>query len=152
MISKVRGRFSSFTGTIEVGEDITSTSVSASIDLASIDTGDDNRDTHLRGADLFDAESFPTMTFTSTEVRPAGGDYVLVGDLTIKGVTRSVELEVEFEGTQGDPWGGTRVGFSAEGEINRKDWGLEWNVALETGGVLVGDKIKLQLEIEAVKA
>jgi polyisoprenoid-binding protein YceI len=152
MISKVRGRFGSFAGQIVVNDDVASTSVTATIDTASIDTGDEKRDGHLRSADFFDVDTFPTMTFASTAVRERGDGYVLVGDLTIKGVTRPVELAVEFEGSQGDPWGGTRIGFVARGDINRKDWGLEWNVALETGGVLVSDKITLQLEVEAVKA
>ena len=92
------------------------------------------------------------MTLVSTGIEPDGSDYVLHADLTIKGVTKPVDFELEFDGVTGDPWGGTRAGFSAEAEINRKDWGLEWNVALETGGVLVGEKVKIQLEIEAVKA
>jgi polyisoprenoid-binding protein YceI len=94
----------------------------------------------------------PTMTFTSTGIKQEGDEFLLVGDLTIKGVTRTVDLELEFEGVNGDPWGGTRASFSAQGEINRKDWGLEWNVALETGGVLVSDKIKLSLDIQLVRA
>jgi polyisoprenoid-binding protein YceI len=120
--------------------------------MNSVSTGDDQRDGHLRTGDFFDTEQFPTMTFTSTAVRAAGDDFVLVGDLTIKGVTRSVEFELEFDGVSPDPWGGTRAGFSATTVINRKDFGLEWNVALDTGGVLVGDKVTITLDIQAVRA
>jgi polyisoprenoid-binding protein YceI len=156
MISKVRGRFTDFSGTIEVAPDPLQSRLEASVNLASVDTGDEGRDAHLRTADFFDLDGggSPTMTFASTgiKVEDDDGDYVLFGDLTINGVTRQVEFALEFEGVNGDPWGGTRAGFSAETEINRKDFGLAWNVALETGGVLVGDKVKVHLEIQAVKA
>ena len=152
MISKVRGTFTAFTGAIEIAEDRLASTVSASVDMASVGTGDEGRDGHLRTGDFFDVEQYPTMTFVSTGIRPDGGDFVLTGDLTIKGVTRPVDFELEFEGVVTDPWGNTKAGFSAEAEVNRKDWGLEWNVALETGGVLVGEKVKIQLEIEALKA
>jgi polyisoprenoid-binding protein YceI len=152
MITKVRGRFTSVSGSVTIAEDRLASSTEVTIDLASVDTGDSGRDAHLRGADFFDVDSDPTMIFRSTEVRADGGNFVLLGDLTIKGVTRPVELEVEFDGVGPDPWGGTRAGFSAEGQINRKDWGLEWNVALESGGVLVSDKVKLHLDVELVRA
>jgi polyisoprenoid-binding protein YceI len=152
MITKVRGRFTHVSGSATVAENPLDSVVTATVALASVDTGDAKRDGHLRSADFFDVERFPTMTFTSTTVKQDGSDFLLVGDLTIKGVTRSVELELEFDGVNQDPWGGTRASFSAEGEINRKDWGLEWNVALESGGVLVSDKIKLSLDIQLVKA
>ncbi len=152
MISKVRGRFASFSGSLTITDDPLSSSVSAIVDLASVSTGDDSRDAHLRGADFFDVEQFPTMTFTSTGIKDERGELVLFGDLTIKDVTRQVAFELEFNGVTTDPWGGTRVGFNAETEVNRRDWGLEWNVALDTGGVLVGEKVKIQLDIEAVKA
>lgn len=152
MISKVRGTFTAFTGTIEIAEDRLDSTVSASVDMASVSTGDEGRDGHLRTGDFFDVEQYPTMTFVSTGIRPDGGDFVLTGDLTIKGVTRSVEFELEYEGVSTDPWGNQKIGFSAETEINRKDFGLEWNVALETGGVLVGEKVKIQLDIQAVLA
>jgi polyisoprenoid-binding protein YceI len=156
MISKVRGRFTDFSGTIEVAPDPLQSHLEATVNLASVDTGDAGRDAHLKNADFFDLDGggSPTMTFSSTGIKTEDddGDYVLYGDLTINGVTRQVEFELEFEGVNGDPWGGTRAGFSAETEINRKDFGLEWNVALETGGVLVGDKVKVHLEIQAVKA
>lgn len=152
VVSKVRGRFDTFAGAITVAADPLQSTVEATIEVASINTSDANRDGHLRSADFFDAERYPTISFTTTAVRAAGDDFVLTGDLTIKGVTRPVDLELEFNGVEKDPWGGTRAGFSAETEINRKDWGLEWNVVLETGGALVGEKIKIQLDIEAVQA
>jgi polyisoprenoid-binding protein YceI len=156
MISKVRGRFTDFSGSIEVAPDPLQSHLEASVNLASVDTGDEGRDAHLRTADFFDldGDGSPTMTFVSTGIKAEDddGDYVLFGDLTVNGVTRQVEFALEFEGVNGDPWGGTRAGFSAETEINRKDFGLAWNVALETGGVLVGDKVKVHLEIQAVKA
>jgi polyisoprenoid-binding protein YceI len=152
VVSKVRGRFGEFTGDVQVRDNVLDSTVAATIQMGSISTGDDARDTHLKSADFFDVEQFPTMTFTTTAIRSATDGFVLVGELTIKGVTRAVELDLEFEGVQQDPWGGTRAGFSATGEVNRKDWGLEWNVALEAGGVLVGDKVKLQLDIQAVQA
>jgi len=152
MITKVRGRFTDVSGSVAVAPTATDSVVTATINLASVDTGDEKRDGHLRSADFFDVEQFPTMTFASTGVKEEGGAYTLFGDLTIKGVTRQVELDLEFDGVNGDPWGGTRASFSAEGDINRKDWGLEWNVALESGGVLVSEKVKLTLDIQLVKA
>lgn len=151
VISKVRGSFRSFSGAITIDAQPLDSSVSASIDMASVDTADENRDAHIKGEDFFDVAKFPTMTFTSTKVVQDGDDFAVTGDLTIKGVTRSVILELEFNGVSKDPWGGTRAGFSAETEINRKDFGLEWNVVMETGGVLVGEKIKIELDIQAVQ-
>ena len=152
MVSKVRGRFATFTGTLTIADEPLASKVEASVDIASVTTGDETRDGHLKSADFFDADNFPTMTLVSTGIDKDGSDYVLHTDLTIKGVTKPVDFELEFDGVSGDPWGGTRAGFSAQAEVNRKDWGLEWNVALETGGVLVGEKVKIQLDIEAVKA
>jgi polyisoprenoid-binding protein YceI len=152
MITKVRGRFGAVEGAATIAEDRLQSSVRATIELGSIDTGDAGRDEHLRGADFFDVANHPSIEFVSTDVKQDGDDFRLFGDLTIKGVTKRVELELEFDGVSGDPWGGTRAGFTAEGEINRKDWGLEWNVALEGGGVLVSEKIKLHLDVELVKA
>jgi polyisoprenoid-binding protein YceI len=152
MVSKVRGHFGTFTGTLTIADDPLASSVEASAETASITTGDDARDNHLRSADFFDVENFPTITFASTGIDRQGNDYVLHADLTIKGVTRPVDFQLEFDGVTADPWGGTRAGFSAETEINRKDWGLTWNVAIETGGVVVGEKVKIQLEVEVVKA
>jgi polyisoprenoid-binding protein YceI len=154
MITKVRGRFTDFSGSIEVGENPLESHVVATVDLASVDTGDAGRDAHLRNADFFDLEGggSSTMTFGSTGIKDDDGDYVLFGDLTINGVTRQVEFDLEFEGVNVDPWNNTKAGFTAATEINRKDFGLEWNVTLETGGVLVGDKVKVQLDIQAAKA
>jgi polyisoprenoid-binding protein YceI len=154
MITKVRGRFTDFSGSVEIAPDPLQSRVEATVNLASITTGDEGRDAHLKSADFFDLEGGDsrTMTFASTGIKDDDGDLVLFGDLTINGITRQVEFGLEFDGVSPDPWGGTRAAFTAETEINRKDFGLEWNVALETGGVLVGDKVKVQLDIQAVKA
>jgi polyisoprenoid-binding protein YceI len=152
MITKVRGRFTDFDGQIVIGEAPEDSSVDVTINTASVDTSDEKRDGHLRGEDFLDVEKYPVMTFRSTKVDLGrGGSAKLTGDLTIKDVTRPVTLDVEFDGAQADPWGGQRLGFSASTEIDREDWGLTWNVALETGGVLVGKKIRLELNVEAVK-
>ncbi|WP_182112124.1 MULTISPECIES: YceI family protein [unclassified Actinotalea] len=152
-ISKTRGTVAITDGTVTIGEDLASSSVTATLDPATIDTRDTNRDGHLKSADFFEVETYPTWTFASTSIRAEDDDeYVLVGDLTIHGVTREVELEVEFNGAATDPFGASRLGFSAKTELSRKDFGLTWNAALETGGVLVSDKVKVALEIEAVKA
>ena len=148
MVSKVRGGFGEFSGTVEVAEPVEQSSVSATVQMASVDTGSADRDNHLRSGDFFDVEQHPTMTFTSTGFT---GDS-LTGDLTIKGVTRPVTFDVEFGGVATDPWGNAKAGFEATAEINRKDWGLEWNVSLESGGVLVSEKIRLTLDIELTKA
>ncbi len=152
MISKVRGRFTSFTGSVTIAEDPLQSTVEATVDLGSVSTGDEARDTHLKSGDFFDVENHPTMTFRSTGIKADGDDYLLTGDLTVAGKTRTVDFELELDGVENDPWGGTRAGFTAEAEISRKDWELTWNVALETGGVLVGDKVKIELDVELVKA
>jgi polyisoprenoid-binding protein YceI len=152
MIAKVRGQFRTFSGSITIADNPLESTVQADVDLSSVDTGDAGRDEHLRGADFFQVEQHPQMTFVSTGVKEDDDDYLLFGDLTINGTTRQVEFSLEFDGVTGDPWGGTRAGFTAQTEINRKDWGMEWNAALETGGVVVGEKVKIQLDIEAVKA
>jgi polyisoprenoid-binding protein YceI len=153
MVTKVRGRFPVTEGRLEIGEDPKDSSVVATIDVAAVESGDPKRDEHLRSADFFDAENHPTVTFRSTKVNDHGaGEFTLEGELTVKETTRPVTLKGEYLGAQASPWGDTRVGFTAETEINRKDWGLEWNVALEAGGVLVGDKIKLTIDAEWVKA
>jgi polyisoprenoid-binding protein YceI len=154
MITKVRGRFTDFSGVLEIAPNRLESTVQATVDLASITTGDDGRDAHLRSADFFDTDGggSPTMTFASTGLKEEDGEYVLFGDLTVRDVTRQVEFALEFEGVNTDPWGNTKAAFSAETEINRKDFGIEWNVALETGGVLVSEKVKVQLDIQAVKA
>ena len=152
MLSKVRGRFTSFSGTVTIADDPLQSSVEATVDLSSVTTGDDTRDGHLKSADFFDVEKSPTMTFRSTGIKADGDDFVLTGDLTVAGQTRTVDFDLEFDGVGQDPWGGTRAGFSATAEISRKDWGITWNVALEKGGVLVGDKVKIELDVELVKA
>jgi polyisoprenoid-binding protein YceI len=119
--------------------------------MESIDTGNGDRDGHLRTNDFFDVTQHPTMQFESTSIEGDDGNYEVTGDLTIKGTTKPVTFDVEFEGTGGDPWGGTRAGFSASATINRKDWGIEWNAPLETGGVMLGDKVQIELDIQMVK-
>ncbi len=150
IVSKVRGRFGSFQGQITSGEDHLASSVSATVDLASVDTNDESRDNHLRSPDFLDVENHKTMSFTSTSVKPKGDGYVVDGELSLHGVTRPVTLDLEPNGFGQDPFGGTRGGFSATTEINRKDFGITFNMPLEGGGVVVGDKIQITLEIEAV--
>jgi polyisoprenoid-binding protein YceI len=150
-ISKVRGSLAIAEGTISIGEDVESSNVVAAIDAKSVNTGDAGRDEHLRSADFWDAEKNPTWNFVSTGVEADDDDFVIAGDLTINGVTKPVKLETEFTGTSVDPYGNSRAGFEAETEISRKEFGLTWNVALEAGGVLVGDKIKIALDLSAVK-
>ncbi|MCU1454394.1 MAG: YceI family protein [Acidimicrobiales bacterium] len=150
MVSKVKGRFTSFEGAITIAEDPLASAVTATVDLDSVTTNEPQRDAHLRSADFFDAEHHPKMTFSSTSVRPAGNDFLVVGDLSLKGVTRPVELTLEFNGQSQDPWGGSRIGFSAETEISRKDFGVDIEMPLDGGGVVVGDKIKVVLEVEAI--
>jgi len=150
MVSKVKGKFGTFDGTITIAPDPLQSSVNAEIDATSITTGDDQRDAHLSSADFFDTATHPTWTFASTNVKDDGGDFVVSGDLTIKGTTRVVDLELELNGIAKDPWGGTRIGFSAETEISRKDFGVDIEMPLDGGGVVVGDKVKINLEIEAV--
>jgi polyisoprenoid-binding protein YceI len=155
MISNVKGSFSGLTGTlIEHQTDSTLSSVEASIDLATVNTGDAQRDGHLKSADFFDIEKFPTMTFKSTEVKHKGeAEYAVTGDLTLHGVTRPVTFAVEGPSAPGkDPWGNTRIGLSATTKINRKDFGLAWNSALETGGVLVGEDVAITLDVQFIKA
>lgn len=152
MVTKVRGRFASFNGAVTVSEDPLKSKVEATVDMASVTTGDAGRDGHLQNADFFEAEKYPTMKFVSTDIVANGSDYVLKGDLTIKAVTKPVAFELEFDGVAVDPWNNTKAGFSAETEINRKDFGLDFNVALEAGGVLVGEKVKVQLDVQLVKA
>ena len=151
MVSKVRGRFGTFSGQIVTAEDPTKSSVTAEIDLASISTGQEQRDDHIRSADFFEVETYPTMTYKSTGVRVDDGEYVLDGDLTLKGVTRSIPLRLELNGFGPDAYGGTRAGFTATGEINRRDFGVSFNAPMANGGVVVSDKVSLHLEIEAVK-
>jgi len=150
MVSKVRGRFTNFSGEIVTGADPLGSSVNAEIAMDSIVTGQEQRDAHIRSADFFDAENHPTMTYRSTGVRRDGDGYIVDGQLTLKGVTRDVPLTLELNGFGPDAYGGTRAGFTATTEINRRDFGVNWNGAIEGGGVVVSDKVTIQLEIEAV--
>ena len=150
MVSKVRGQFDRFDGTVEIAEDPTQSSVNVTVELDSINTNDANRDGHLRSADFFNTEANKAMAFASTAVRAHGSKWDVDGDLTINGVTKQVTLAVEFEGALIDPYNNLRVGFSATSEINREDFGLSWNAALETGGVVVGKQVKIESEAEAV--
>ena len=153
MIATVRGRFGIVRGTVYSDDaDPAKGRAEIEIDAESIDTRENQRDTHLRSADFFDVQQFPHITFRSTRVTDVKGDHFkLVGDLTIRGVTREVALDVTSEGRNRDPWGGERAGFSATTRIKRSDFGLTWNQALETGGVVVGDEIKISLDVELVK-
>ncbi|HAS12376.1 MAG TPA: polyisoprenoid-binding protein [Acidimicrobiaceae bacterium] len=149
-LSKVRGGFAIESGTVVIGEDPTQSSVEVSLDAASFSTGAEDRDTHVKSADFLDIEQFPKVTFRSTGVRQSGDDWKVDGDLTVKDVTRPVTLDVEFEGANKDPWGNGRIAFAGETEINREDFGITWNQALETGGVLVGKNVKIVIDVQAV--
>jgi polyisoprenoid-binding protein YceI len=150
MISRVRGHFGSFSGTIEVAPDPTQSSVTAVIQAASVDTGDKTRDSHVRSADFLDVQEYPEIRFLSTAVRPSGDSWDVDGDLTVKDVVRPVTLRVDYTGTATDPWGGKRAGFEATTVINREDFGVTWNQVLEAGELMVGKEIKVELDIEAV--
>ena len=152
MVTKVRGAFHEFTADVEIGEDPLASRVEAEVQMASIDTGSADRDGHLRTNDFFDVEQHPTMRLVSTGFDAAGDHYVMHAELTIKGVTRPVDFELEFDGVGQDPWGNTRAGFTATTTVNRKDWGIEWNAPLETGGVLVGDKVQIEIDAQLVKS
>ena len=155
MISNVKGSFSGLSGTLsEHATDSSLSSVEASIDVSTINTGDSQRDGHLKSADFFEAEKHPTMMFKSTKVeRKADDEYRVTGDLTMHGVTKPVTFAVEGPSAPGkDPWGNTRIGLSATTKINRKDFGLNWNAALETGGILVGEDVQISLELQFIKA
>lgn len=150
-LAKVRGRFNDFDAEVAVGETLAGSAVRATIDLSSIDTNNADRDAHLRSTDFFDLESHPTMTFASTALRADGDDYLLTGDLTINGVTRQVELEVDFLGSESYPMDdSTRAGFSARGEISRKEFGVEFDIPLGADKVAIGDKVRIELEIQLV--
>jgi len=153
MISKVRGHFKKWSGSLAVDEaNPQSSKVSVEIDAASLDTKEEQRDNHLRSADFLDVANYPLITFESTGVRKTGdAEYTVTGNLTIRGVTKPVALGVEYAGRTKDPWGGERAGFTAKTAIDRKDYGLTWNMALEAGGFVVGDKVEINLEIEVVK-
>lgn len=154
MIANVKGTFNSFNATIEADPtDLTTANIEFTVETSSVDTRNKDRDGHLVSADFFDAENYPTMTFKATSIEKTDeGEYNVSGDFTLHGITKQETFTVTFEGQGKDPWGNEKVGFSAEGSINRSDYGLVWNAALETGGVLVGDKVKISLQIQAAKA
>jgi polyisoprenoid-binding protein YceI len=154
LVSKVRGRFAKFGGTIELDEeDVAKSRIDVEIDAASVDTGIPERDAHLRSPDFFDAAAFPLLRFRSRSVEPQGGDrFRVLGDLTIHGVTREVTLDVVAGGRARDPWGQERSGFEASASIDRRDFGLQWNQLLEAGGVLVGNEVQIAIELEAVRS
>ena len=150
-LSKVRGGFAIQAGTVVIAEDPTQSTVEVSLDAASFETGAADRDAHVKGADFLDVEQFPKLTFRSTGVRQSGSDWKVDGELTIKDVARPVTLDVEFEGANQDPWGNGRIAFAAETEINREDFGITWNQAIEAGGVVVGPRVKIEIGAEAVR-
>jgi polyisoprenoid-binding protein YceI len=153
MITTVKGRFTAMEGTVTVPSDSpAAASVDITIQAASVDTRTEQRDQHLRSADFLDVEKFPTITFRSTKIAGSGEQFTMTGDLTIHGTTRSVTLDVTNEGVAKDPWGGTRMGFSATGKIDRREFGLVWSQALETGALLVSNDIKIQIEAQVVRA
>ncbi len=152
MVTKVRGHFPATAGMLVIDADNPSGSTAqVSVEMASVSTGSPDRDAHLRSADFFDVETHPAMTFASTAVKQDGDQFVMLGDLTIRGVTRPVELAIEPTGVATDPFGNVRAGFEGSTELSRRDFGLTWNVALEAGGVLVSDKVQIQLDVAAVK-
>ena len=153
MIANVLGNFKEFEGEVStVGNDFSKSMISFSVKTASVDTEIPDRDGHLKSADFFDVENYPTITFTGAGLKDLGDDlYELTGDLTIKGVSHPTTLSVEFGGVMADPWGNVKAGFSITGKIKRKEWDLTWNAALETGGVLVGEEVKINCDIELVK-
>jgi polyisoprenoid-binding protein YceI len=152
-LAKVRGRFTKFGGEIQIADAPEQSSVEVDIDVASVESADARRDEHLRSPDFFHVEAHPSMVFKSRSVTPgADGTWDLAGDLTIRGVTKPVVLHTEFEGGENSPFGDQRIGFSAATEVNREDWDLGWNVVLESGGLLVGKKIKIELSVEAIRA
>ncbi|GES32061.1 YceI family protein [Streptomyces angustmyceticus] len=154
MVTNVRGTFGDYEGTLHLdGADPSRSTASLDVEIAGIDTGIADRDGHLRSADFFDAETFPLMTFRSTAAERVAGDrYRITGDLTLRDVTKPLTIDLEFHGAATDVYGAERVGFEGSAEILRSDWGLTWNAALEAGGVMVGDKVKLLFDISAVKA
>jgi polyisoprenoid-binding protein YceI len=151
MVSKARGRFTSYDITIVTSEDPLGSSVAATIDLASIDTGNEPRDNHLRSADYLEVEKYPTMRYRSTGIRPTDDGWVIDGELTLHGVTRQVPLAVEVNGFGPDPFGGQRAGFSATAQINRRDFGIDITTPMDGGGVVVGDQVSISLEIQAIR-
>ena len=153
VIAKVRGQFSRWTGALTVPDgDFAQATVDVTIDATSVETGVADRDTHLKSADFFDVEKFPELTFRSRRIEPKGGDrFALIGDLTIRGISREVVLDVESAGQTKDPWGNVRAGFEGKTAVDRKEFGLTWNQVLEAGGVMVCDKVEIEIEVEAVR-
>lgn len=153
MVTKVRGGFNDFTGTLTIdGADPSASAAELTIQAASIDTRNADRDAHLKSNDFFSMETYPELRFTSTTVEQLSDtDYRVTGDLTLRGVTKPVTIDLEYAGAVVDPWGNTRVGFEGSTQVNRKDWGVNWNTALEAGGVLVSEKVTLEFEISATK-
>lgn len=152
LMSKVRGSFTEFSGAVEIAEDVLASTATAEIQITSIDTRNADRDAHVRSADILDVENHPTMKFETKGVRSEGGQHLLDGELTIRGISRPITLEVEFNGVAEDPSVGTRTGFSATGSISRKDYGIDFNVPLAGEKALLGDKVDIQLEVQAVRA
>ena len=150
-LTKVRGRFNGVAGEVVIADNITDSTANVTIDMASVASGSDARDEHLRSVDLFDTEAFPTATFVSSRVAEHGSSGVIEGDLTIKGVTRLIDLGVDYLGYARDPWNNDRAVFSASATINREDWGLTWNMFLDAGGVVVSKEIKIEIEVELIR-
>ena len=152
MFTNVSGKFGTYEATIATEDDnFENAAIEFSAAIDSINTNNTNRDNHLKSGDFFDAENHPKLTFKASSFTKDGADYELIGDLTLRGVTKSVKFPVEFSGLMKDPWGNTKAGLNISGKINRKDWGLNWNLALETGGVLVGEEVKLDIELQLIK-
>ncbi|HLM08355.1 MAG TPA: YceI family protein [Thermoleophilaceae bacterium] len=151
-IATVKGTFGGFEGSLDLGEDLASVRASGTVEVASIDTGEPNRDAHLRSPDFFDADNHPQIRFESKQVRPSGdGEFEIVGELTMRGVTREIALQAEITGIGEDAYGGERVGLEVRGQLNRGDWGLKWNQVLGSGNLVVSEKVKLELDISAVR-
>lgn len=154
MITNVKGSFNNFDATIySTGDDFTTAEIECWIDAASVNTGNADRDAHVKGPEFFDAATFPQIIFEATgyENVDNDGSYELIGDLTIKGIAKTIKLDVEFGGVVKDPWGNEKAGFTINGKVNRKDWGLNWNTALETGGVLISDEIRISCDIQLMR-
>lgn len=151
MVTKVRGHFESYEATVEIADDLTESRIEATFDSASLTTGSDDRDGHLRSNDFFDIENHPTMKFVSTDITPDGEGWKITGDLTIRDTTHPVSLDAVYEGSAVDPWGNTHIGFSATAKINREDWGLTWNAALEGGGLLVSKDVVIDIEGQLIR-
>lgn len=152
MVTKVRGKFERYEAKVEVAEDLTDSNLEVTIEAASVDTGADERDQHVRSEDFLDVEKHPTLSFRSTEISRDGSQWKIVGDLTIKDVTKPVTLDVTYEGRATDPWGNDHIGFTAGTQINREDWGLTWNAALEGGGWLVSKEVTVEIEGQLVRS